>query len=203
MFAVRSLPFLPFLRGILVHAFTPDRAIADAPLYPFRRFIGYAHHYALDSGGWLLNEGEPFYPTGPAPEMAEFGAAISGDNSWPAIGAPGYPQENPGSVPIYAYDYDDTIFAHENSNAHPARRVVRLSVSSKTYFRRLSNREPGKHPGLQPRNHCFGALPLRSHMPRMASTTRSTVIPKCSNKAAAGADAPKPAIPITSPSRPT
>lgn len=99
--------------GHAVQALTPNRILGGAPLYPFGSFIGQGNHFVLDDGDWILNEDEPFYPVGSAPATAEFGAAMSGDDLWLAIGAPGYPQENPGRVFVYAYDYDDTIFAHD------------------------------------------------------------------------------------------
>jgi hypothetical protein len=109
--------------GHSVHALTPDRAIAGAPLYPFGSFIGQARHYALDSGDWILNEDEPFYPAGPTPATAEFGGAISGDDIWLAIGAPGYPDAagQSGRVFVYGHDYDDTIFTHDfECPGHPS-----------------------------------------------------------------------------------
>ncbi len=96
--------------GHAVQVLTTDRVIAGAPWYPFGSLVGQARHFVLDDGEWVLNEEEPFYPAAPVPATSGFGSAISGDDTWMAIGAPGYPQENRGRVFLYAYDYDDVIF---------------------------------------------------------------------------------------------
>lgn len=100
--------------GHAVHAPTPARIVAGAPMYPFGSFIGQARHYLLAGGDWTLNDGEPFVPVGPAPATAQFGAALAGNDAWLAVGAPGYPDANGelGRVFVYAWDFDDTVFAN-------------------------------------------------------------------------------------------
>ncbi len=99
--------------GTAVHALEPDRVFAGAPMFPWPTFAGQGRHYVLDDGEWLLNEDEPFHPVGPGLPTSEFGTAAAGDAQWLAVGAPGYPDanDNHGRVFVYAYDYDDTIFA--------------------------------------------------------------------------------------------
>lgn len=100
--------------GAAVHVLETSRVFAGAPMYPWPTFAGQGRHYELDGGDWVLNEDEPFHPVGPGLPTSEFGTAATGDAQWLAVGAPGYPdaENNHGRVFVYAYDYDDTIFAN-------------------------------------------------------------------------------------------
>ena len=102
--------------GHAVHALTPSRILAGAPLYPFTQETGQARHYRLLGDTWVLNTAEPFIPLGAAaPATAYFGHSVSGDDTWLAIGAPVYPEPTgqAGRVFVYAWDFDDTIFAND------------------------------------------------------------------------------------------
>lgn len=98
--------------GHAVQVLEPNRVLAGEPWHPWPGFNGRGRHYVLEGGNFVLRTTEPFQSAS-TPATAEFGAAVSGDAQWLAVGAPGYPDASSGRVFVYAFDYDDTLFAHD------------------------------------------------------------------------------------------
>ena len=98
--------------GQAVQVLEPSRVLAGEPWHPWPGFNGRGRHYVLEGGNFVLRTTEPFHSAS-TPATAEFGAAVSGDAQWLAVGAPGYPDATSGRVFVYAFDYDDTLFAHD------------------------------------------------------------------------------------------